>query len=111
MKWLALSVISLLFSCGRDTHVIEKYKEIPQEPPPVTDDKDPGGDVRLSFAEMQTYLDTYCIACHATAPFVQSEAALRASSAEDQIWTKRMPPSNAGTPLPDKERSEMLNFF
>ena len=111
MRFSILSLILWLSSCGSDTHVIEKYKEVPQPPPPPPG-VDPGrDDGELNFTQMKVYLDKYCLACHATAPFMQSEQALRASSAEDQIWTERMPPSNAPTPLPDKERGIMLNFF
>jgi hypothetical protein len=57
------------------------------------------------------YLNTYCAQCHATATFMTSEAALRASQASAQLYSKRMPPPNAARALPENVRAEILAFF
>ena len=100
-------LIFLVFGCGREPHVVEKYPDTPNQPPP--DDDNNTGD--LSYGEMQALLNNYCAACHSTAGFMQSEAALRNSGVKDQLWSRRMPPSNAPKQLPDKERSDMISFF
>ena len=96
----------LVLACGRDPHVVEKYKDNPDPPP----GGDPGGE-QLTYGEMQALLNNYCQACHSTAGFMQSEAALRSSGVKDQLWSRRMPPSNAPKQLPDKERADMISFF
>lgn len=112
LKYPAIALlIASVMGCGRDTHVVEKYQEVPDgDPPPIIDDPQPGD--KIGYEQMRLYLDEYCVVCHATAPFItEGEAALRNSTAKDQIFSKRMPPANAPKKLADKERAIMLNFF
>ena len=100
----AFSLIFVLSGCGgeEDTVVVEKYKDPPDLP-------DPGpGDGKPTYAQMQLLLTEWCEACHATAQFMQSESALRASDAKEQIWSDRMP-KNAT--LPPDVKNRMLAFF
>ena len=112
LKYSAIALwIALGMGCGSDTHVVEKYQEVPPaDDPPIIDDPQPGD--KIGYEQMRLYLDEYCVVCHSTSPFItDGEAALRNSTAKDQIFSKRMPPANAPKKLGDKERSIMLNFF
>lgn len=107
--------LGLSVSCGSD-HVVTKYKEAPAPTPAPTPTPSPNptpnpNPGKPSFAQMQALLVTYCQACHSTSPFMSGEAALRNSSAKDQIWSERMPPDSASKKLPPEERQVMLSFF
>ena len=112
LKFSAISLVLVgILSCGRDTHVVEKYQDVPDgEPPPIIDDPQPGD--KIGYEQMRLFLDEYCVVCHSTSPFItDGEAALRNSTAKDQLFSKRMPPPNAPKKLADKERAIMVNFF
>ncbi len=112
----------LIFGCGRETKVIE-YVPAPGggsgNPGSGSGDGTPGdpgspgnpGNTQISYGEMQAFLDNYCASCHSSSPFIQSERALRGSDTRNQLWSKRMPPSNASKQLPEEERQLMLSFF
>ena len=107
-----LILATVLVGCGREPHIVEKYVEVPTQPQPQPQPQPPGGgNGATTFSEMKVLVNKYCIACHTNSPFVKSEAQLKASTAKDRIWSRSMPPANAGTPLPDAERRKMLNFF
>jgi hypothetical protein len=105
--------ILLLFmiSCGQEKPHI-KYVEAPpvQQPPNAQPNPGSGSD-DVTYTEMQRLLDTYCSQCHSSAPFMQSEANLRRSSAKDRIWSRNMPPNNAQTELGETDRKKMILFF
>ena len=99
----------VLASCGREPHVVTRYVENPT--PPVVNPGTGGGTSDVTYAEMQTLLVEYCVACHSNSPFMQSEGQLLSSSAKDRVWSRTMPPSNAAKKLPENVRQKMLVFF
>lgn len=112
LKYFAIGLLAAgVLSCGKDTHVVEKYEQPPGQPPNPGDiDPEPGE--KITYDQMRLLLDEYCVVCHSTSPFItDGEAALRNSSAKDQIFSKRMPPSNAPKKLGEGDRAIMLNFF
>jgi hypothetical protein len=108
-----LILILFFFGCGReDPHI--KYVNAPPTQTPPSQPPNPGnggGSDQVTFAEMQGLLDTYCSQCHASSPFMQSEANLKRSTAKDRIWSRNMPPNNAANPLGESDRKRMLLFF
>jgi len=101
----------ILISCGGEDRVIEKQVPVPgQQQPGQPPDPGPKPGQRISYAQMQGLLSEYCVACHSTAGFMQSEAGLRRSGVLGQLNSRNMPPSN-GKPLPDGGRTLMVNFF
>lgn len=110
MKRLLLAVgIFFYIGCGTNNPEV-RVVEVPPDEDDDDDDDDPLPS-KLNYTQMKTLLDEYCAACHASAKFMQNEAQLRQSDAENQLWTKRMPPANAAKALPDRERNLMINFF
>lgn len=108
-KIILAFVILAMNSCGQE-HIVDKPVEQPIPSPTKTPQPGTGGE-RIGYQEMQGYLVTYCQTCHASAQFMSSEAALRASQAKNYLWSRRMPPSNAPKALPDNTRQVMLSFF
>lgn len=108
MKTLML-LLMFLTACGQNK-TIEKTipGPAPVDPGPV-DPIDPGE--AISYQKMQGFMVSYCQSCHASAAFMQSESALRASQVKANLWSKRMPPTNAGKALPDNVRTQMVSFF
>ena len=98
-----LAAMLIVSACGKDETVVERYTD----PPVVDPNPDPGVDPP-PYAEMQQLLVQYCEKCHASAQFMQNEAALRASSVKEQIWSNRMP---KGSTLPAEDKATMLAFF
>ena len=98
-----LAMMLMLSACGKDETVVERYTDPPSPGPGPGPDVDPP-----SYAEMQQLLVQHCEKCHASAQFMQSESALRASSVKEQIWSNRMP---KGSTLPAEDKASMLAFF
>jgi len=106
---IVLLSIFLIFSCGQEPRI--KYVAAPT---PTTQPPNPGGggsDGEVSYQEMSGLLTTYCSQCHSSAPFMQDEANLRRSTAQDRIWSRNMPPANAQKELGAADRKKMLVFF
>lgn len=102
---LFLIPIFIFFNTSCGTHVVEKYRDTPSQPPPDIDP--PPGD-KTDFARMSLLLDQFCVGCHGSAPFITGgEQALRNSDVQQQLITKRMPPNG----MPEDLRREMINFF
>jgi hypothetical protein len=110
MNMFLLMISFLLINgCGTE-RTVENRTPAPQPGPAPT--PDPGDDNdELSYPEMQALLNSYCLSCHASARFMQSEQALRGSRVEEELLTRSMPPPNANKQLPDAERSLMISFF
>lgn len=98
-----LAVMLILSACGKDETVVERYKDPPLPGPGPGPDVDPP-----TYPQMQQLLTQHCEKCHATAQFMQSEVALRASSVKEQIWSNRMPKDAT---LPEEDKARMLAFF
>ncbi len=111
MKKLMLLLL-FLTACGQNKTI---EKNVPGPPVVVDPGTDPGTDPdpadAISYQKMQGLMVSYCQSCHASASFMQSESALRASQAKAYLWSKRMPPANAGKALPDNIRTQMVSFF
>lgn len=111
MKIISFIAAALLLSaCGQD-RVVQAPAQPSPSPGPTPTTPSPGTGDKLSYAQMQTQLVTYCQACHSSANFMTSETALKSSQAKDYLWSRRMPPSNAPKALPDEVRVKMLSFF
>lgn len=113
MRLIMISFL-LIYGCGSEQTVSEP----PPRPAPPGDGGgdpggnpggDPGGDI--TYPEMQALLNNYCQSCHASARFMQSEAALRGSRVEEELITRSMPVASANKKLPDAERATMISFF
>jgi len=104
-----LLALMLVAGCGQD-HVVDKPTPVPV-PAPVPPGPTPDPGTKPSYQKVAGYLNTYCAQCHASATFMTSEAALRASGVKNQLYSKRMPPANAGKVLPENVRAEVLLFF
>jgi hypothetical protein len=101
----------LLVGCGQEKPHI-KYVEAPPVETPTQPTPGGGGTGdTVTYNEMQTLLDQYCSQCHSSAPFMQNEANLRRSTAQDRIWSRNMPPANAANELGKDDRKKMLLFF
>ena len=111
MKFMIAILFLLATACGSDRRQYDGYSGGGTTPPPGGGGGDVPGGGDLSYAQMNGLLQNYCASCHASAGFMQSESALRNSSAKNWIFNEDMPPSGAGKPLPDKERQLMLSFF
>lgn len=104
-----LALSSLLAGCGDYSSDQSQPPAPTPTPTPKPGGEDPGDTV--TYAAMQKNLVTYCQSCHASANFMTSEAALRASSVQTRLTNRSMPPSNAPKALPDNVRTQMLSFF
>jgi uncharacterized membrane protein len=105
LKYIGMSLIIL--SCGSGE---TKYVQAPGQAPggQVPGGQTPGG--KTSFADAQTIMSSYCTACHANSPWVQSERGLRSSSVKGRVANRSMPPLN-GPQMPEEARQRLLNFF
>jgi len=106
-----IGTATLMFvNCGRENHVVDR--PVPVEVPGgTTPTPGPAPGDKISYQQMQSYMVNYCQACHSTAGFMQSEAALKSGAVENQLKSRRMPPSNASKPLPENTRTIMVNYF
>jgi hypothetical protein len=114
MRILFASLAILAFvGCGQEAdRVVEK----PVYPPGCDESgcepgPGPSPGAKISYQEMQGHLNVYCAGCHANDDFMDSERALRSSSAFDRIFNNSMPPRNAPKDLPQTIRTKMVNFF
>lgn len=105
MRLFILVMAMLFFGCGKE-YVVEK--PVPIEPP--LPGPGPGGDP-ISYAEMQSKLNQFCVSCHATANFMQNETSLRQSAVRARLLNRTMPPSSSNIVVPETDRSAMINFF
>lgn len=111
MKSFIFMLILFLTACGQNKTI---EKNIPAPAPGNVDpdpDPDPDPGTAIGYQKMQSDMIQFCQPCHASASFMQSESALRASQAKAYLWSKRMPPANAAKALPDNTRTEMMSFF
>jgi len=84
----------------------------PEAPPPPVPVDPPivvPPDLETSYEEFTLLFEKYCIKCHASDPFIESEELMRASDAKVLISTKAMPldPEDLGI----DDRIKMLAFF
>jgi uncharacterized membrane protein len=101
-------VIILLFlsSCGSET----KYEPAPTPTPTTPPRPSTPGAGTISFQQVRGILQQDCGSCHSNAAFLQSELALRNSSAKARITNRSMPPSWAEE-MDEKERDLVLDFL
>jgi hypothetical protein len=110
-----LCVLLLLAgSCGQEKVQVEK--PVPVYPPGCDErgcteppDPEPEPD-KISYQAMQGLLNQYCASCHANAPFMNNERALRNSTTYDRIFNRSMPPQSAEQ-IAATDRVKMLNWF
>lgn len=101
---LRILIVLFLVGCGSDSKEVTDDRRPTPEPP--GDD-----DTETSFADMQALHQEYCIACHASSAFTQSEQQLKGSSAKQRVQNKSMPPPNAPKKMSDEDRENYLSFF
>lgn len=117
MKTLNLSAISLclfLTACGTERQVETANgtggnggTTAPAPTTPVTP-----GTGATSFAELLPTLNTYCVPCHQSSAYFKSEAAFRASDAQERAASGNMPPpvSKEAKNLSATDRKRIVGF-
>lgn len=110
-SWMNLLILLnlLLAGCGSDKPVAED-PQAPASPAPGGSTPAPSGE-KISYQDMQGFMNQYCKGCHASDSFIQSEAGLKSSKAQTRLSNKTMPPSFAPKQLPDNIRTQMLSYF
>ena len=110
--WFSLLLLMLLGSCGPLVNVNKGGGGNPPAAPPAAPPANPIPDkpVKISFQEVSELLDTYCGACHANSPWLESESSLKRSSVKNRLANKTKPPGSADRKLPEEERALLLKY-
>lgn len=105
-----LLFLILLVGCGSEREIEPKGGTVPVAQAPSGGDT--GGDGKLSFAEVQPLINTYCTPCHASDAFVKSSTGWFASAAPARTLSLNMPPpaSTQAKQLSAVDRQKLLNF-
>jgi len=114
MKLSFLTLLMIFFSLSLLSCGTEKESDPvpPAQQRPPAGPGDPGPSIGdISYPEMQALMNNYCLSCHASARFMQSEQALRGSRVQEELTTRQMPPRNSPKQLGDAERGLMISFF
>jgi len=109
MKFIFLAMI-LIAGCGGGERQV--YQNEGGTTPPGNSGGNAGGsNGKASFSEAREIMGQYCESCHANAPWLDSDRALRNSSVRPRTANKSMPPLSAPRRMPDTDRARLLSFF
>ena len=102
MKRLYLIAVLFLGACGGTEAA----------PPLAPPDLPPDDGTPLSFTDVSKITKIYCLPCHASSPYFKTEAAFRASQAQERAGNRSMPPqvSAEAANLSDADRARLVAF-
>ena len=104
---LTINILLTVWGCGSQREVEPKA---PVPVPTVQPTPGPGG--QTSFADVQAITKDYCLRCHSTAPFLQSEAGWKGSQAKTRVSNQSMPPPGTAEArnLSATDRQKLVSF-
>jgi hypothetical protein len=110
-----LCALIFLIGCGGGTEIVEVPPSnggsgnVNRSPSPIPSPGGGGSGGGVSFNEARAIMGEFCERCHANAPWLQSETALRNSGVKNRTSNKSMPPNQ--NEMPDAARNRLLEFF